>query len=396
MTAASRPVALMGFAEALAAPEAVWSLIDDGFGVVAFARTRKQAPIRRAKGVEVIEIPAPEEDLTEALAALIQLAERVKPVAVMPLDDIALALCARAFPASSGVTLAGPSGEAADFALDKRLQLDAARLAGLDVPDTVVIEQLRDLDRIRTFPVAVKPARAAVERDGRLLRRAGGYCSDRGALERLAERLSNVRPLLVQTWVRGVGEGVFGIASEDGVAGLSAHRRVRMMNPAGSGSSACESRSLDEAVADAVTRFVKSASWRGIFMVELLRDERGIPWFVEFNGRTWGSTALARRLGLEYPAWGMRLALGQPFEPPPPWVHDRLVCRHLGRELVHLLFVLRGPRDQSADWPRRSRTVAKLLHVSRRQRWYNWRRDEKAVFFDDVVQTVARQVRGRR
>ena len=37
----SRPrpqdVVLVGFAEALAAPEVVWSLVDDGFQVVAFA-----------------------------------------------------------------------------------------------------------------------------------------------------------------------------------------------------------------------------------------------------------------------------------------------------------------------------------------------------------------------
>lgn len=395
MSGVARPAALVGFAEALAAPEAAWSLVDDGFAVVAFARRRARAPIRRAKHVEVVEIPPPEEDAAASVNALRELTERLRPEAVMPLDDIALALCARAFPCSSKVALAGPSGSGADFALDKRLQLEAARQAGFVVPETVVVERASDLDQVRTFPVAVKPARAAIERDGKITRRAGGYCADRDALERLAEMLGDAGPLLVQTWLRGVGEGVFGIASERGVEALSAHRRVRMMNPAGSGSSACESRPLDEAVVAPVTRFVTRASWRGIFMVELLRDERGVAWFVEFNGRAWGSMALARRLGLEYPAWAVRLALGWPFEPSQTATHDRLLCRHLGRELVHLLFVLRGARGRADNWPRRWKTVVDLLRVSRRQRWYNWRRDEPAVFFDDAVQTVAKQV-GRR
>ena len=35
----------------------------------------------------------------------------------------------------------------------------------------------------------------------------------------------------------------------------------------------------------------------------------GPAWFVELNGRPWGSMALARRQGLEYPAWQVTLAL---------------------------------------------------------------------------------------
>ena len=45
-------------------------------------------------------------------------------------------------------------------------------------------------------------------------------------------------------------------------------------------------------------------------MIELLRDRDGVAWFMELNGRTWGSLALARRLGLEYPAWAALDALG--------------------------------------------------------------------------------------
>ena len=48
-------------------------------------------------------------------------------------------------------------------------------------------------------------------------------------------------PLLAQPLLRGVGEGLFGLAGPEGLMALSAHRRIRMVNPQGSGSSACAS-----------------------------------------------------------------------------------------------------------------------------------------------------------
>ena len=46
-----------------------------------------------------------------------------------------------------------------------------------------------------------------------------------------------------------------------------------------------------------------------MFMIELLRDRTGKVWFVELNGRPWGSMALSRRQGFEYPAWHVKLAI---------------------------------------------------------------------------------------
>ena len=43
----------------------------------------------------------------------------------------------------------------------------------------------------------------------------------------------------------------------------------------------------------------------------LLRDGEGTAWFMELNGRAWGSMALARRLGHEYPRWAVQAALGE-------------------------------------------------------------------------------------
>ena len=89
---------------------------------------------------------------------------------------------------------------------------------------------------------------------------------------------------------------------------LSGHRRIRMMNPRGSGSSACRSVPVAHDVIDQVRDMISRSRWHGLFMVELLRDDAESPWFMELNGRAWGSMALARHRGYRYPSWAVQAA----------------------------------------------------------------------------------------
>jgi predicted ATP-grasp superfamily ATP-dependent carboligase len=197
--------------------------------------------------------------------------------------------------------------------------------------------------------------------------------------------------------VRGTGEGLFGLAVAGEVSHWSAHRRLRMINPQGSGSSACISMTPEPELVDAAARMMRDIRWDGLFMLEFLRDRAGTAWFVELNGRSWGSLALARRLGFEYPAWAVLATLGTP--PPTAAIAPSpqpVVCRHLGREIVHLANVVRGPRSAALDeWPSRWGTVRAVARVRRNERWYNWSARHPAVFVDDTVQTVLAPFRRR-
>jgi predicted ATP-grasp superfamily ATP-dependent carboligase len=167
-----------------------------------------------------------------------------------------------------------------------------------------------------------------------------------------------------------------------------------MMNPHGSGSSACVSRAVPEHLKQAIERMILKNGWRGLFMVELLQDHSGQYWFIEFNGRPWGSMALSRRQGLEYPAWNARLALTPGFSVQTPALNgSELVCRNLGRELVHLLFVLRGSKSGAIKtWPSFWRSVVDVLLIRRNDYFYNFRRDDLVVFFSDCFCTIRDQV----
>ncbi len=405
---------LVGFADALAAPEAVASLRGAGHRVAAFARRGRPVALRRLREVEIVEVTAPEDDLAACVDEVAALAATHE--LTMPLDDPAVLVVDRGLPGDAPV--AGPRGQQAALALDKRIQLRAAQAAGFAVPPWA--EMTSDCAKVTAvnghrsvpapsageshalelpsdweFPAALKPALAAEEHDGRLRRLAPRLVATDAEARVLLHTWGAATPALVQRWVAGSGAGIFGIADEEGVHHLSAHRRVRMMNPAGSGSSACASAPVPAELVGPVQRLLGEAGWRGMFMVELLRAEDEW-WFMELNGRPWGSLALARRVGYEYPAWAVARALDHagPLPPSPPF--EELLCRHLGRELMHMLFVLRCPRAPVGEWPGRRATLRAMLRSGGPTAWYNLERGTRGLFLEDTWRTVAAQTWGRR
>lgn len=389
---------LIGFGNALAAPETAWSLLDSGARVVAFVRRGSRCALRRVRGIELVEITAPEHDARAAVADLRAILSEDRFGALMPLDDTALWLCDAAFAEGVPVPVVGPTGTAAELALDKSLQVAAAQRAGMAVPPTRSVGSVDDLHGLEEFPLVLKPSLAMRELNGRLTRGRAYVCADGAELQAARHAWNGTEPMLAQPFIAGVGEGLFGLSGRDGVTALSAHRRIRMANPQGSGSSACVSIAVDPELAAAAERMLTAAGWHGMFMLEFLRGRDGTPWFMELNGRPWGSMALARRVGLEYPAWALRQLEDPAFQP----VCDARagqVCRHLGRELVHVMMVMRGPRSVAlTQWPSRRETLREVLRVHRGDRWYNWRAGELGLFVEDTIGTVSAHLpkRGRR
>jgi predicted ATP-grasp superfamily ATP-dependent carboligase len=395
-TGADGPVILIGFAEAMAAIETAWSLQGAGFKVIAFRRSGNRPALHRVRGVEVHEVPRPELDAAATVAAVRTLCDALMPTALLPLDDHALWVCSQL--EDGAVPLAGASGFAADCALDKTLQLEAAMQAGLPVPATQAFADLADANPT-CFPVMVKPTRALYEVNGALERPTGVVCANGQEFGRAAAR-PWPGSMLIQPLIHGVGEGLFGHVGTRGVIGWSAHRRIRMVNPQGSASSACRSKPVDKDLVEPSERFLSAIGWRGMFMLEFLRDLDGKPWFMELNGRAWGSMALARRRGFEYPAWAVQATLDPSFEPAPPQQPPDILGRNLGLEMVHLAFVARGPQSQAPmEWPRLGRAVRDVCRVASGDRLYNWSRSQPSVLVAETLGTLwqyARKIIGTR
>lgn len=398
----SQITVLIGFAEAMPAPEVLWSLVDAGFRVMAFARRGRNAALRHSRYVTCHEICAPELDLQASLSELDALVRHLgsqsndEHLVLFPLDDKAVWLCSK-LKLEAPWSLAGPSGSCADLALCKDIQVKAAREAGFNVPPTVfarTANELRSFAETESYPIILKPAECVPVYQGRIYSCRKWICADQSELEYALGEWQERVPLLAQKFVTGIGEGVFGLAAPEGIRAWSGHHRVRMMNPQGSGSSACTSQAVSDDVQHAGQRLLAVAGWRGLFMIEMLRDEEGRPWFVELNGRPWGSMALCRRQGLEYPAWHVALALD---EKSPAGLRvsigPGMVCRNAGREFMHVLFVLRGPKSGALKrWPSFWETMREMLRIHRGDGVYNWRWDDKKVFFADFYNTLHENV----
>lgn len=389
---------LIGFAESLSAPEVVWSLQAAGHRVAVFQRQGAKSAVRRCRDVEVLEISSPEGDLGQSEEELRALIAGRAWSTVLPLDDVSLWLCDRAV-RNEAVPLAAPSTAAVAIALDKRQQLAIAESAGLSIPETAYLDagDTECPQQLPTFPVVVKSSMAVVADTGKMLRPGASICGDMVELRRAIANRPRSVPLMIQPYIGGTGEGLFGFATSCGTVAWSGHRRIRMMNPAGSGSSACTVVQPDSALLAPAERFIASCGWRGLFMIEMLRDYEGRAWFMELNGRSWGSMALARRAGLEYPAWAVAQAKQGDFSPPVIPAVSSLTCRHLGRELIHLLMVLRGPQSVApVAWPSRFGTLRRVLWVRSGDCWYNCQKGHARLFIEDALHTVVRQLRPRR
>ena len=375
-----KPPVLIGFADALAAIESAWCLADDGFEVHAFSRRGSRPALASSRGVRIVDVTSPEDDAHQSAADVAAIARKLGAVAVLPLDDHAVWLCDRAAPDGS-VRVAGPTGSLACLALDKREQLKVAAAAGFVVPATSAGD---DPLPGPGGPWMVKPALAVELRGHGLVRRCGRIAATPEQVLEITAAIGG--PTIVQPLITGVGEGVFGLAIGGAPAAVSGHRRIRMMNPRGSGSSACRSVPVADDVTRQVTDLISHSGWHGLFMVELLRDDAGVPWFMELNGRAWGSMALARHRGYRYPSWAVQATLEPGFCPAEPTAPPEVTARHLGREIVHLGTVLaRGGAPRLA-------TIRGVAGVRRADRWYNYRRGEAGVLAADTWATVRSQV----
>jgi len=390
---------VIGFAEAISAPEVLWSLVDSGFQVVAFSRKGRRSALHFSRHVVCHQITPPESDLDAALSDLHSLLMSLDTagsthLVLFPLDDSAVWLC-HMIPLEPDWILAGPQGDSAELALDKQRQVQAALDAGFNVPSTLLASSSKDiLAAEMSLPLMLKPAKATFRVNNRLCGCSTWVCGTHEELHRALTAWGERVPLLIQPFISGTGEGIFGIATAEGVRGWSAHRRLRMMNPKGSGSSACISQPFPAELKPAAAQFITGNNWSGIFMIELLRDQSGTAWFMELNGRPWGSMALARRQGLEYPAWNLRSFIDPQslrLDERPEFA--RVTCRNLGRELMHLLFVLRGRRSVAqANWPSFCSALRGVGHISASESFYNWRKDDLKVFFADCCYTIRDQL----
>jgi hypothetical protein len=300
---------LLGFGESPSTAEAARSLREAGFRVAVFIRHDRHGVIRRTHGIRASAVTAPEEDARRCREDLLRLARRVRPVAVLALDDLALWL-ANGGTLDLGARVVGPTGPRLALATDRRVQLSGAELVGLAVPAARLCRTRADLLAL-SAPVTLQPALTVDEHEGRLAATVSHRCGVQRTLERIAQRWDERIPWIAQPRVRGREEGLTGVATALGVNALGAQAAVSRARPG-----VFRAVTPDPDVLRACLALLGDADWRGPFTLRFVRDADGHAWFVCLEGRLPESLTLFRLNGLEHPALAVADALGLPSRAP--------------------------------------------------------------------------------
>ena len=204
-------------------------------------------------------------------------------------------------------------------ALDKLELARAAERAGLAAPETRPADE-QGLAALEG-PAVVKarlnwepgdaPARRHVE---------AVLCEDPRSAARHARAMTaaGVRPLL-QAPVGGDLMALTVVIDHNGMPVALAQQRSTRLSLRRT-STRAQTVALEPHLAVAATRLLRDLRWFGLANLQFLRPPGGEPQLIDFNGRFYGSLALALAAGVNLPdLWG-RLALGEP-------VRGRVIAR---------------------------------------------------------------------
>jgi predicted ATP-grasp superfamily ATP-dependent carboligase len=315
----------------------------------------------------VFVYPPQQHDPDGFIAALAAEAAREAGTLILPMTERSMLPISerRDVLLAAGARLVLPSHDAVLRAFDKRETTTLARSLGLTVPRTLVLDT-RTLPDRRTmpYPVVLKPHTSEERGSTGSTRTTGApvYAKNAEEFERawdhVRERSGHV---LVQEFVDGAGAGYFALVDCGRVRAEFAHRRIRDVRPAGSGSALRVSVEIDPAMAACSRRLLEALNWHGVAMVEYRVRPDGTPVFMEVNGRFWNSLALAIRADVDFPALLAELAEAGTISSVPT-ARAGVRCRWLLGDVRHLAEVMRGaPPGYPRPFPSRLRTLLDVL-----------------------------------
>jgi predicted ATP-grasp superfamily ATP-dependent carboligase len=303
--------------------------------------------------------PAAETRPHEFGQAVAALAARHGPLVVYPsLEESIEALLEADLPETAVLPWA-PGSLAA--LRDKREMAALAADAGIATPATVRDVAAADLRRhVLDGACVVKPVRKSAMSGVRVVRSAAEL---QGAIASVPDS----EPLILQRLAEGDLIALVVVLARDGrpVARLQ-QRTVRTWPPDAGGSSLAVTEPVDEALAAAAERMLRSAGYHGLVQLQFMAGA-GPPQLIDANPRFYGSLSLALAAGVNLPAlWHAVVTGGALPDAPPPYATG-VSYRHVALDLTAALHgraraLLRPPPPRvGAMWHRDDPLAGALL-----------------------------------
>ncbi|MFA5514988.1 MAG: ATP-grasp domain-containing protein [Desulfuromonadales bacterium] len=286
--------------------------------------------------------------------------------AVLPVSEAALVAAADL----GNIRAIVPPAASLPYILSKRAAVRKALKAGIRCPETAFD---RDAAMDLPLPIIIKTDNRLTAA-GRYLKGRQWYMENRRQLADLLDDLDRQGDTwIVQRCLPGHGVGAFLLRWGDRIHISFAHKRLHEVPFWGGWSSLREGHDAPELLADAA-RLLTATHFEGAGMVEFRRSG-GKDYFLEINGRLWGSLALALHSNADFPKTLLECYLhGAPVDTPSP-SRIGVRCRNIyPGEFGYLTSVLKGRGPvRGVKRPGKIRAVADFVLPSIRTRGdYFW------------------------
>jgi len=282
-------------------------------GIPVFAVDHRASPLGfRSRYAQPVTVPDPLEDEDGFVDAIARIGG---PAVVFPTHDPPLNALARHRDRLDGFLFPFPAWDRLEAIQDKRHQLETARSAGVDIPETLYPTTAAEATGLR-FPVLVKPQHP----DGfkRLFGKQALRCETAAELDRAYADAEPFGPI-VQELIPGGDEELYSLGSylraDSEPLGLFSGRKLKQVPPLVGTCRVGEAVWVQEVV-DAGLRLLEALGFHGISQVEFKRDPRdGRFKLMEVNPRLWQWHSLAAACGVDLPLIAYRDLTGEDVEP---------------------------------------------------------------------------------
>lgn len=288
------------------------------------------------------------------------------------------------------VKLPIPEHDVVETAFDKSLTLRAAAGEGIPVPETYMIESVRELEETAkkiSYPAVIKPRCSWVWNDGLAHFGRPKYVNSAAELLSAYKAIHKEFPFpLIQEFIPGNNYSVAVLYNNSKIRAICGIKVYRTLPVEGGNSILRESVKVDPKMKEYTSRLLKALDWHGIAEVEFKLDSRDSKAkLMEVNGRFWGSLEVAIASGVDFPYLLYRLTIDGAVRPTANYKIG-IKSRWLGGDLQHLLAILRRTSTgYGTRYPRKWRTLLDFLRIYEKHMIYDsLSMDDPLPFFSPI------------
>lgn len=307
------------------------------------------------------------------------------------------------------LTVIAPEQSTLDQVLDKSRCIDHARQAGIRVPHSFEPQSMAEIEQGAahlSYPRVIKWSNPNdvvndLEKAGLTLHKCEYAQSAQELIDKLEPYAAIDQFPLVQEYCPGKGIGQMFLVHGGKILLQFQHQRIHEWPPEGGVSTLCRSLPLDthQACRKRSENLLRKLNWTGVAMVEYRYDkDTDTYYFMEINGRFWGSLPLAIAAGVPFAAGlvqSMSKNAPEIEQPTYALLHCRFMIPEI-RRLVRLLFQPQKIQDPFYNYSRLGEISSFLGGFFRPStRYYLFSIGDPGPFMADLRNIVAKVIPGK-